>query len=92
MSKFPIYLRVAKTSSRKGFKVSASPNPNNEPLNSGSYGTEWFPTVSFLINVTIPDELFNQAERLVAEINVAMKDVSINGEITVPKGITVKQK
>lgn len=90
--KYPIYLRVAKTESRNGYKVSASTKPNNEPLNSGSYNTEWFPTVAFKVNIDIPDELFNQASRLVAELTVGMKEAKISGEIVLPEGIEVKKK
>ena len=90
--KYPIYLRVAKTGSRKGYKVSASSLPNNEPLNSGSYNTTWFPTVMFAVNIDIPDELFNQAERVIAELNVSLKEARVSSEIVLPEGITIKTK
>jgi hypothetical protein len=60
-----VYLRVAKTDGRRGYKVAASVRPNNEPLNSGSYGTVWYSTVAFAVSIDIPDELFNQAERVI---------------------------
>ena len=89
---YPIYIRVAKTESRKGYKVSALTNPSNEPLNGGSFGDSWFPTVAFRVDVDIPDELFNQAGRLIAELNIGMKEAQISSEIVLPKGITVKKK
>jgi hypothetical protein len=90
--KYPIYLRVAKTNSRKGYRVTAGITPNNEPLNSGSYNTEWYPTVAFAVNIEIPDELFNQASRIIAELNVAMKEAQVSTEILLPKGISLKKK
>ena len=90
--KYPIYLRVAKkTGSRKGYKVSASTVPDNQPLdNDNSYSREWFPTVMFAVNVDLPDELFEQASRVIAELNVGMKAAVVSTEIVLPKGITVK--
>ncbi len=89
--KVKVHLRVAKTETRNGYRVSASTKPNNEPLNSGSYGTVWYPTVSFAVDLNLPDELFEQANRVIAELNVAMKDAKISSEIAVPEGITVKK-
>lgn len=89
--KKPIYLRIAKT--KKGYKASASVSPNNEPLNNGnSYSMEWFPTVAFCINITIPDELFEQASRVIAELNIGMKEALVSSEIVLPEGINVKEK
>jgi hypothetical protein len=90
--KYPIYLRVAKTGSRSGYKAAASTKPNNEPLNSGTYHTEWYPTVSFGVVLEIPDELFNQAARMIAELNVKMKDALVSSEFVVPEGIAIKDK
>ena len=84
--KYPIYIRVAKTGGRKGYKVSASINPNNEPLNSGTYNTQWFPTVAFCVNVELPDVLFEQASRVIAELNVGIKEAVVSTEIVLPKG------
>lgn len=86
-----IYLRIAKTGNRKGFKVSASSMPNNEPLNSGGYHTVWFPTVHFALDLETPDELFNQAETVIAALNVNMKEAQISTELVVPKGISIKK-
>jgi hypothetical protein len=89
--KYPIYLRVARKVGRKGYKVAAGTSPDNEPLKSGStYQTTWYPTVSFCISVDIPDELFVPAERMIAELNIAMKDAVISSEILLPSGISLK--
>jgi hypothetical protein len=44
------------------------------------------------VDIEVPDECFEQAERLVAEINVAMKAAKVSGEIVMPEGVTVKKK
>lgn len=90
--KFPVYLRIAKTDTRKRYKVAASTDPNNEPLNSGGYGVVWHPTVAFAVNVEIPDELFNQAGRVIAELNVSMREAMVSSEIVLPKGISLKKR
>ncbi len=91
--KYPIYLRIAKTDGRKGYKVSAHTEPNNTPLESGNNysGKEFHPTVSFCVQIDIPDELFNQASRVIAELNVGMKEAKVNGEIVLPEGIKIKK-
>lgn len=89
--KLPIYLRIAKSGkSRNSYKVAAATKPNNTPLNSGSYHTEWYPTISFGVVFEIPDELFNQAARLIGELNISMKDAVVSSEFVVPHGITIK--
>lgn len=92
--KIPIYLRIAKTNGRKGYKVAATTNPSNEPLSTaGARGSvEYHPTVSFCVVMDVADALFEQSERVIAELNVAMKDALVTGEIALPKGISVKTK
>lgn len=92
--KTTIYLRIAK-GGRKGFKVSASTTPDHSPMiHKGGYkeGDVYLPTVSFGMNIDIDDQMFKQAETIVADINVAMKEGKINSEIVIPKGITIKVK
>lgn len=91
--KIPVYLRVAKTDGRKGYRVTASATPNHEPIWSEAYrnGRTYHPTIAFAVNLNIPDEMFDSAERVVAELNVAMKDAEVSTEIALPKGITVKK-
>jgi hypothetical protein len=89
--KYKIYMRVAKTDGRTGYKVSASTRPNNEPINSGTYNTTWYPTVAFAVLIDLPDELFNQAERVIAELNASLKDATVSSEFVLPEGITIKQ-
>jgi len=82
--KFKIYLKIGK-GGRKGIKVAASTEPSYEPISFDSYKKKFLPTVSFAMVFDIPDELFTPAERVVAELNVAMKDAEIMGEILTPK-------
>lgn len=90
--KVPIYLRIAKTNGRKGYKVAASSEPNSEPLSRDDYrGKEFFPTVAFCVSVDVPEEFFKQAERVIAELNIGMKEAQVSTEIVLPKGITVKK-
>ena len=90
--KSKIYLRVAKSEGRKGFKVAASTEPNNAPITSQDYrGHTFYPTVAFAVEFNIPDELFDQASKVVAEINIALKQAKIAGEIVVPEGVSIKQ-
>lgn len=87
-----IYLRVAK-GGKKGYKVEASLTPNNTPiLQKGGYNQpdEYLPTVAFGAIFNLPDEMFNQASTIVAEINVALKNGVIANEFVIPKGVEVK--
>jgi len=46
----------------------------------------------FGLSIESPDELLNQAERIIAELNVNAKEALVSSEIVLPKGITVKGK
>lgn len=80
-----IYLRVSR-GGRKGIRVAASAEPQNEPLSStGSYNKEFYPTVFFAVDFDLPDELFKVAERVVAEVNVGIKQAEVAGQIVLPE-------
>lgn len=83
MAKTKVYLRVAKTN--RGFRFSAHNKPSNQPLNSGAYNTEWYPTISFALDLNIPDSLFAKASTAIAEINLNAKNAVINAEILTPE-------
>lgn len=90
--KATVYLRIAK-GGKKGYKVEASLEPNAMPIiQKGSYNQPdvYLPTVSFGAIFNLDDAMFKQAETIVAEINVALKDGVIANEIVIPKGVTVK--
>jgi len=82
-----IYLRIAKTGNRRGYKVAASTTPNYAPLegNKGwNTNCKSYPTVAFAVDFNIPDELFKQAERVLGEINITTKQARVATEIIVP--------
>lgn len=84
--KTKIYLRVAK-GGRNGYRAEASAVPNYDPIKKQSaYNShyEFLPTVAFAVEFDIPDEMFKQSERVIASVNVAMKDAKITGEMLVP--------
>ncbi len=90
--KATIYLRIAK-GGKKGYKVDASLEPNGTPIvQKGNFNQPdiALPTVSFGTVFNIDDRMFTQAETIVAEINVALKEGIINNEIVIPKGVTIK--
>ena len=71
-----VHLRIAKTtSSRAPYKVAATAKPNHQPI-TDMYGNA-FPTVAFALDLNIPDGLFRQAERVIAEITVPEDIASI---------------
>lgn len=91
--KITTYIRVAQ-GGKKGFRVDASNTPNPQPLKiAGGYNRpdEFLPTVSFAVNFDIPEELFNQAETIIGEINIGLKQALVTNEITIPKGIKIKK-
>lgn len=62
------YIRVAKKapgSRSPHYMLKANVTPSTEPLYSGP---EPLPTVSFAIDLDLPDEMFKTAERVIAEI------------------------
>jgi hypothetical protein len=80
------YIRVAKN----GYKylVAAQAKENSQPLHKVFYGAhankEFLPTISFAVDLNIPDELFSKASRVIAEINIGLKDAVIAAEVPVP--------
>lgn len=87
MAKVTIYLRVGKRDGRKPYMVDASLKPNYVPLiTKGGYNRPdtYLPTAAFGLNLEIPDALFEQAETIVADVNVAMREAMVAADIEVP--------
>lgn len=84
--KIRAYIRVAKNGSK--YLVAAQSKENNQPLHKISYGSvgnkEFLPTVAFAVDLNVPDELFAKASRVIAEINVGLKDSVIAADLPVP--------
>ncbi|WP_159059390.1 hypothetical protein [Rhodopseudomonas palustris] len=88
-----MYIRVAKTSGRRGYKVSASTVPNVSPIAEMKLGSAVaYPTIAFAVEIDLPDELFTQAERVIASIKLTEKDAKIAAVIAAPKDINEKSK
>ena len=68
-----IYLRIAK-GGRKGFKVSASENPEFEPLKSSG---RYLPTVNFALDIDVADKEFSAARNLL-EIEIRHAEPAID--------------
>lgn len=76
------YLRVAKGGGRKGYKIAVGASSSEEPLVDGHKYA--LPTVAFAVDLNIPDELFRQAEKVIAEINVTARQAKIAAEVDAP--------
>jgi hypothetical protein len=79
--KVKTHLRIAKT--RKGARVEASSRPNYKPLitNAGYRNERVLPTAAFAVVLDIPDELFERAETVLAEITVDPDEAEIAAEV-----------
>lgn len=79
MAKVKTYLRIA--ANKRGYTVSATTRPNYDPIVTSGYDGRTLPTVAFAIELNIPDELFAQAEKVVASIDVSGDKVKIAGKV-----------
>ena len=77
MARVKIYMRVARNGNR--FKFAANHKPIITPLSSEKF---FFPTVGFALMLDIPDEMFKQAERVIAEVKIPEEQVQICAEVT----------
>jgi hypothetical protein len=75
------HIRVGRNtqSARRPYRVDASASPNQMPLVSSTGHT--LPTVTFAIDLNIPDELFEQAQRVIAEITIPPEAAQIAAEV-----------
>ena len=73
--KVKTFLRLGKTN--RGVKVVASGKVNHHPLEDGGYRPEALPTVMFAIVLDLPDDIFQQAEKVIGEINIGKKKVQV---------------
>lgn len=80
-----VFMRVGKAGSRsrKGYLVQAGLSPSYEPL-SNSVG-RYLPTAMFALDLDIPDEMFEQAQQVLAEIVVNPEDLAIAAEVHTPE-------
>ena len=71
-------MRVAKSHNGR-VKIAANARPSDEPLkDSNGYA---LPTVSFAIQLDIPDKLIYQAEQVIAELKISEDQARIVAEV-----------
>lgn len=77
-----VYLRVARDKRGKA-RVVATAKPNHRPLESGSTRGpyDFLPTVAFAMDLDVPDAMFEQASRVVAELTIADDQAVIAAEV-----------
>jgi len=84
--KIKTYLRIAKTS--RGYRANASTEPDHSPLFISGYRSKKFlPTVHFALLLDIPDNAFDKATEVVAELNIPEEKLEINAEVKYPVAI-----
>lgn len=76
------HLRVAKHPRGGKPKIAVSSKPNPAPLTDGNLNA--MPTIAFAIDLNIPDDMFVQAQRVVATIDVSADDVTIPVKLVQP--------
>lgn len=78
--KLKVYLRVAHGS--RGPRVAASTKPNYEPLESGSgWQSKPLPTAAFAVELTIPEEAFERAKQVLAEIAIPNEQIQVAADV-----------
>ena len=76
------YLRVAE--GPRGPRVEASTKPNHAPLTTGTgWKEKVLPTVAFALQLDVPDELINQAEQVIAELEIPKEQAQIAADVKV---------
>lgn len=72
------HIRVAKSANGK-YVVGATKRPTHKALVDTLGGA--LPTVAFAIDLIIPDEMFKEAERVIAEIEIPPNAAEIAAEV-----------
>ena len=76
-----IYIKIGK-GSKATPQISVTKTPSYAPMEEYDNGSKRFiPTVSFAVNLDIPDHLFKSAEKEVATINVTKKNAVVCVEV-----------
>lgn len=79
--KAKVFLRVARSSGHKGYRVAASTQPNYSPLTTGGYESRALPTAAFAMVLDIPDQIFHRAEEVLAEVELQPSAVQVAAEV-----------
>lgn len=76
-----VYLRVARDKRGKA-RVVATVKPNARPLEAGgARPLDFLPTVAFAVDLNVPDSMFDQASRVVAELTISEDTADIAAEV-----------
>lgn len=73
------YMRVGYEAKRRRSQVNVTLKPSSAPL-SRSDGS-LLPTVAFGVDLEIPDEMFRQAEHVIATLSVKPESATIAAEV-----------
>lgn len=74
-----VYLRVARDKKRRTTKVMANVKPNHAPIADPSGNL--LPTIAFGLDLEIPDKVFEQAEQVIATIQIPDSAAEIAAEV-----------
>lgn len=84
MATVKVHLRVGRAvvgRSKGVIYVDAGKKPNHEPLRNAQGA---IPTVAFAVNIDVPDHLFRNAERVIADLKVTSSKANICAEVQAP--------
>jgi hypothetical protein len=81
MAEVTVYMRVGRTT--RGFKVDArTARPNHAALIADRWPSPVpIPTAAFALKLEIPDELFDRAEQVLAEVEIPADQAKIAAEV-----------
>lgn len=89
--KIPIYLKIAdkgRTTKGTKYKMEANPKPDHEPIMDKSYHPiSVYPTVFLGFELTLPDDIFDYASKIIAEIDYRKSDIKV--EMEIPKELKI---
>jgi hypothetical protein len=80
--KATIYMRVAKTANGRKPRVAAATKSNPRPLTGSGRPGDFLPTVFFAVDISVPDVMFKQAERVVADLALSEVTAEIAATLT----------
>lgn len=83
--KVKTYMRVGYDQKRRKTMVEANAKPSGRALR-GSNGTD-LPTVAFAVEFEIPDQMFKQAEQVIATLTIRQENALIAAEVTPRVGV-----
>lgn len=84
--KIRTYIRVARNPrGRKGHVITANPTPKYSPLTNST--GRYLPTAMFALDLDVPEEMFRQAEQVLAEVVIDKDDLAIAAQVVRPRDV-----